>query len=352
MFLDKKKYFTKNKFHKIKFTNLAFLFFSIISILLFGQLKSGPLDPNLNNYTQIDSLSNDSLRNENPFIEHYIPRDTIHFKYEFKKGDSLIYRLISWDSISINWDSPLLKSRRERILITCDSVVNGRFYLCQTLVGNFTKESKEDMNNIDRPESKWVGRKVYYSIDSTGKRYNWSVDDSTIATMSPGGAFQAPLIFAFDSTYKRVGDTWNSMSLYDLPENGIPVTIMKQSSLFRMVRKVDTLDEQCVQLNFVRTGAGSNTLISEKKRMQVVSVINSHGELMISRDKHIPVHLYVTQEQKLTIKVPEKNDKQGYHYTTCYYSLEEFIRSESNEKEVKNMPEIKMSPKKKKSNKK
>ncbi len=249
--------------------------------------------------------------------------DTVCFSYQFFPRDTLIYYVHSFDSIIIDIGKPLLRERYERIRIICDSVNSkGRFFLRQTLLNYLAYESSGEIRNIERTTSPWLNRTIGYEIDSLGKRYSHWIDDSTIASTSPGGAFTPHLIFPFGANCKRINESWNVESIDDLPENGIPVPIVNQSSLFRANDYGDTLGRRCIKLEYIKTAQGSNWVRTENDFIVVTAVLNGFGFLFLDNLERIPVHYFSTIEQKLTITFSDETIQPGWHFINSNYTLE------------------------------
>ncbi len=276
------------------------------------------------------SISMLHSQDEENYFGGKLELDTICYQYKFNPGDTLIYHVTAWDSISIDYGTPLLRSRHERYRIVCDSAIGGRYFLSQTMVHYAAKESNKDVDDADRSQSQWLGRKVWYEIDSVGRRYSFGIDDSLLATMSPGGAFNINLFFPFDAICKTVNESWSVSSLDELIENGIPLPLLRQTKLFRMLEPVDTLGYKCARLTYINTGQGSIEL-NKTGIARVNSVINGHGILDISIDHNFPVHLYATVEQKLTIIKENKVEIPGWHYITAYFTLEKYIPAKTDD---------------------
>lgn len=246
------------------------------------------------------------------------------YKLNFRTGDTLIYHVVSFDSVVIDYAEPLLKNRHERVRFICDSIKNQRFYLSATLLHYLCFERSGETQNVERTESPWIGRKVWFAIDSVGNRYALGYDDSTKAALSPGGAFQPQLFFPFQETCKQIDKTWFVESLDELVENGFPLPLVKQSSLFRAGGVLDTLEEHCNRFHYIKTGQGSYKVVSETDTFRVTNIITGYGVYDISSTKNIPVHYFATVEQKLTISAGDEEPKPGMHYIGTYYTLESY----------------------------
>lgn len=259
--------------------------------------------------------------------EEFVPvkKDTACYHYVFSPGDTITYRAVALDSIIIDYGTPLLKTRYELIRIVCDSVNKlGHFFISQELINSISEETWGDKEKVERIESPWIGRKVWYEIDSVGARYSFGVDDSTRAAMSPGGAFQPNIIFPFKQFCKITNESWSYSAIMDLPENGIPIPIERQNSLFRAMEPKDTLGYPCNRFQYVRTGQGSVSIVTNDVKIYTSSVNVSNGVVFFHKQYSIPVHYFANIEQKLNIEMPDIGKQPGVHYMIINYTLDEY----------------------------
>ncbi|MFH1051589.1 MAG: hypothetical protein V1779_11770 [bacterium] len=260
----------------------------------------------------------------------FVAPDTVCYKLKLNPNDTMVYHVMSFDSVIIDFGEPLLKTRYERVRFVCDSVKSQKFYLSATLLHYLGFESSGDVRNVERTENPWLGRKVWFVIDSVGNRYALGYDDSTKAALAPGGAFQPQLFFPFKESCKQIDKTWFVESLDELVENGLPLPLVKQSSLFRAEKPVDTLDEHCNRLNYIKTAQGSYKVESEMDTFRITNIITGYGVYDLSIEKQIPIHYFATVEQKLTISVGNEEPKPGMHYIGTYYTLESYKQGKKN----------------------
>ena len=262
-------------------------------------------------------LQQDSLAPKKP--------DTVCFKYKFNIGDKLIFLAMSHDSITINYGKPLLRSRQEVIEITCDSIgKTGNFFLKQKLVAYKAFESSGSEKNVERTTSTWLNREIMYEVDSVGNRYSFRFDDSLKAGMCPGGAFNPYLLFPFKVDCKAIDESWNVSSMDILPENGNPLPLLRQSSLFRARKPIDTLGYFCKRIEYIKTAQGSYELPVDKKKITVNSIVNGYGTLDISDSLLIPVHMYSTSEEKLYLIFDDDNQQNGWHFINTDWVLKDY----------------------------
>lgn len=262
-------------------------------------------------------------------------RDTICFRLNFSPGDTLYYRAEGTDSITIDYGEPLLKIRFEMWRIVCDSVgENGHFYMTQTLENYISRESSGDIENVERTETPWQGRKAWYEVDSLGRRYSYGVDDSTLGALAPGGAFQPPVIMAFGGSCKTVNESWLSKDSMAVPENGVPIPRVRYVSLCRADKSLDTLGYDCNRFQYISTGKGFVILDSEDAFIKVFFTSNGHGVYSISHRDGIPVHHFNTMELKMNVYDREGTKKPGWHYINTIYTLDRFIPGPARKTEV------------------
>lgn len=243
--------------------------------------------------------------------------------YTFRLNDTLVYLVHSYDSIVVDFGKPLLKVRNEVYRIICDSILDGSKYRLRYQLLEFRGIDLEDTNRIEYDESEWINRKVWLIVDTTGERYGFAIDDSVISGKAPGGFFQPHLFFKFFDGCKKKNETWLIRTTDDLPENGIPVSTLHHTMLFKMIGEKDTLGEQNIRMEFIRTGQGRLKLNNPFLSMELIGLLNSFGVLDISKVKRIPTHLFTTVEQKLTLNSDEKISH-ILHYISTNYTLIEY----------------------------
>jgi len=254
-------------------------------------------------------------------------RDSVCFSLRFFPGDTLYYRIEAQDSIIINFDEALTKKRYERLRVVCDSVSkNGHFHLALTYTDFVAEESRGEIRDVLRQGSPWTNRTVYLTIDSLGVRHRIRPDNPNRAAISPGGAFQSFLFFGFEEHCKAINESWLVKTSDTLFENGVPGAILNHANLMRAEPDIDTLDYECSRFRFIRTATGNVEVITNEEQVITMVVINSGGNLFISKKYKVPVYSFQTAEQKLSFFFPDEKDMKGLHYNNTHFVLEEIIR--------------------------
>jgi hypothetical protein len=256
-----------------------------------------------------------------------INKDTVCYKIVFLVGDSLIYNVVSRDSIVIDYGTPLIKNRKEKYLITCDSISPANHYFISITLFDYSAIEISGKEQI--PEEKkheWLNKKIIIEIDSVGNRFLCKPADTINAAIGPGGAFQPYLFFPIQQSCKAIGESWIVESKDVLCENGLPLPILRQSSLFRAKPPIDTLNEHCNRFEFIKTGQGSVKLLTSTDSMRVTNVLKAFGTMEISTDKFFPVHFMSITDQKLTVQFADGVEKKGFHYLQSDFTLEAWRR--------------------------
>lgn len=253
------------------------------------------------------------------------------FKYGLQTGDTLYYRVVSYDSIIIDFSEPLLKTRYERIKVSVDSVINEKIFLTQELTQFIGKESKGDIKNITRESSPWLGQKVQIVIDSLGNRYDQNAINPSGAKIHPGGAFMPYLFFSIKESCKFKNESWLVKSTDTLAENSFPYPILNQTSMMRVVGDNDTLGYEGKKFRFIKTAQGFYYLFSKNDTTEIFARINSGGYITFTDSTNIPLHYFSTIEQKLKITDSKGNETPGWHFISSDFTLDKFIRKDTND---------------------
>jgi hypothetical protein len=259
-------------------------------------------------------------------------KDTICVKYRFYPGDELTYSLTAFDSISINRADYLWKQRNEKWIVKCDSTSDDSiYYLTLSLIECYSIEYQGIADSVEHNDCNWLGRSFGIAIDSIGNRISFMIGDTINPGINPGGPFQPYLFFPFGSSCNQVGFT-SLVKFNDfVPENGLPVPLINQTFLTKHERRLDTLGYKCSRIQLVQTSQGSITLSHDEENPRALnrstSILNGHASLDISDKFHIPVHLFFTVEQKLTLHYGNNKKIPGSHYNNSFYKLINFKKS-------------------------
>jgi hypothetical protein len=229
--------------------------------------------------------------------------DSARYVFSFIKGDTLLYEAIARDSIVIEKQPALVRDRKERFLISCDSVdLKGRMYLSQRLIDITSSEYSGISQIVDRKTHEWKNKKISFIMDSTGKRHGFTADDSTQSMLSPGSAFQ-PLMFQYlGSGYHFINSGWIAEDTVDAPEFGIPAPMIRYLSSMRARSSFDTLNMSCAR--FESTISAQGTYLTKTQSGQMLrtnAIIAGYGRMALSSKLNVPIHFFGTNENKNTM---------------------------------------------------
>lgn len=261
--------------------------------------------------------------------------DSVSFTYSLVKGDTLLYEVVSRDSIITGMRSPIIvKDRKEALLITCDSVTsNGIMYISQRMIDFSSKETDGLSKPSTRSFSPWKNIKVWFAMDSTGKRYDFGGEDSLVSAVSPGGPFAPFLFIPLGNGKHLVNSGWLLDDTCDVPENAIPVPIIKHISSMRARANIDTLGQLCNRLENTVTAQGgffTSTPAPVKSTIQSNSIIAAFGIMDISSTLHIPIHYFGTAELKMNVKSMSNgkhSQTQIKHFIASHFTLKKMASS-------------------------
>lgn len=289
-------------------------------------------------------------------------RDTMLYQYKFFPGDTLYYFNLATDSIIVNYAPALTKARQEMYKVWCSGVdtlypevpdsVNPDsarpIRLMHMRVQLLEMQSKEKIVDRDtvstRNVSPWEGRISGFTVDSSGRRYGEPYFDRQFtAGISPRGPF-APEFFPFMGGGKRLENvTWLMKDTLSMPENSAPAAIIYATSLVRAQPKIDTLGVLCSAFRFARAGQGTYYLETDREFIHNTSVLNSGVYMKLHSIEFVPVHMFSTMEQKITVHGKEEGDQTPVrHYLTSDMILDKLVPSPMREKMHKEAAEKEM----------
>lgn len=265
-------------------------------------------------------------------------KDTVCYKYSFVPGDTLYFQASGLDSIVIDTDPALTKIRHERLKIWCDSIISDTAYhiSIQMLEGKSREKVLDNDTIVERYEHPWINKTVSIVIDSNGKRLDYKFGHIKDAIIAPGSAFQPLLLIMLGvGGCHKEGSTWLIKDTYGMPENGTPMPIIAQSSLMRAEKSLDTLGRFCKSVRFTSTGQGIYKVENETDYVNIISRKNYAGYLRLDAALNLPVNLWCSSQDVLTIKNRNEFESRGWIYTQIEFTLEKMILSP-----LRNSPEI------------
>lgn len=291
--------------------------FFIFSSLLSANSQVNPLiQEQLNKYDRSNEIKN--------------PDHIECVSYPMKKGDIAYFRTINSDSIVSPGEPPLLRQRIELYTLKCDSTKGNRIFYTQEMVEYVSMESKGYTMDVKREEHPWSQAKVHVEIDTMGFRYAASVADTSLKVMSPGGAFQPPILPVLDYGCRFIGEKWGTESEHIVPENGNPAPYWDEHLFYVMFPPKDTLGAITKNLEINRTGLCRMAVpVGDGLVMDVVNSKNSYGMLYFQNGVPVPVLQEITSENKMKIYGADEKPMENQHYYDTKIILEKYVNADN-----------------------
>lgn len=242
-------------------------------------------------------------------------KDTLCFLYRFETGDTLIYDIDARDSIWVQGEGRVLKLRRSRVMIVCDSAFHGTYWLRQIMTSSVERQSTVDTAS-ERATHPWVDRVLTFVMDSLGKRSFAAVTQPDVVAMHPGGPFSPMLLPPLGESCGRQNQSWIVEDTLELTENGVPPPVIANTTLWRVLDKVDTLGRRFRQIQYSTTARGSHKVSGDGMAMTTTAIINSYGKLSFDDLLNLPYHVFATAENKLNIALKSGIERDAMQKTS------------------------------------
>jgi len=228
-------------------------------------------------------------------------KDTLCFAYKFETGDTLVYDIDARDSLWVQGQGRILKLRKSRVLVICDSATTSTFWLRQIMTSSVERQGTVD-TTVERPTHPWVDRVVTFVMDTVGKRSYAAVTLPDVIAIHPGGPFSPLLLPPLGESCGRQNQSWIAEDTVELTENGIPPAVIGHLTLWRVLDKVDTVGRAFRQLQYSMTARGSHKVATDGMSMVTYATINAYGKLSFDDLVSVPYHVFATTENKLEIE--------------------------------------------------
>lgn len=183
--------------------------------------------------------------------------DSVLLRYQFKPGQEVRYRSLSYDSIMIfsRTNRLIVRERTEVVRYRCDSIVPDGYAMTMTVMSYIATERADTLPAVIRDTHPWVGRYISVVISPTGKRLRLipSATPQAYGT-APGAPFQPLLLPELGPEHSFVGETRGMRTDPLLLENVYPTLQCSNTSIRATEARVDTLGQQTVRIAFSDAG--------------------------------------------------------------------------------------------------
>ena len=248
-------------------------------------------------------------------------------RYDFSEGESVTYRVLSFDSLVI-WDIDprvVIRERVERITYRCDTILPEGYGMTMILEDVVVRERVDTLPWAMKTEHPWVGRPIRFLMNEDGKRIRLRDTMNSPGSM-PGAPFQAlviPHLGGADTVSPGAGSVFDrSMWLLD---NVYPPVQWNGGGLRKILGVGDTLEHHTIAVELSATGQVWYTPPTiGKEKLTTHIVVNGSGKYWISLDAGYPV----TGEHQLIGNITFKNEgteeeRTGRQIISMVFSLDD-----------------------------
>lgn len=213
-------------------------------------------------------------------------------RYKFTQGESVTYRVLSYDSIVI-WDVEprvLIRERAERVTYRCDTILQEGYGMTVILNQAVVRERLDSLPWTLRTEHQLVGQPIRFLMKEDGERVRLREAPHVVGSM-PGAPFQPlliPHLGGVDTVSAGAGSVFErEMWLLD---NVYPPVKWQGGGFRKILGTADTLGHHTLVVEMSEVGQvwytpptlSQDTLITHTR-------VNGGGKYWIAFDKGYPV---------------------------------------------------------------
>lgn len=255
---------------------------------------------------------------------------TWDLRYDLEQGESVTYRVISFDSIVVWTERPqvLLRQRAERITYHCDTVLPDGYGMRVTLDDVVIRERFDTLPWVTRDVHPWTGTSIYFLMDAQGQRIRLRDTLDAPGTM-PGAPFQ-PLLIPHLGPHDTLSA--GAGSVFDremwLLENAYPPVEFTGGVLRKILGAADTLGHRTAKVQLNETGqlwfippAGP-----DGRQMRMHARVNGTGNYFIDFDYGFPVAGDYQMITNFTLTDQDgKNERFGRQRISMIFHVDELM---------------------------
>ncbi len=208
--------------------------------------------------------------------------DSVTLRYDFKPGDHVTYRVISFDSVMIfsRTKRQIVRERVETVMFRCDSLVADGYAMTVVTTGYAATEYIDTLPAVTRNEHPWVGREIPFVMTPSGRRLRrLPAADSLIAGVAPGAPFQPLLLpdLGGEATFVGASGTFQAKQL--MVDNVYPPVELTGTSFRVIPTRVDTAGHKALRVVLNDVGKVEYLLVAPGDGKIVTTTgINGAGE--------------------------------------------------------------------------
>jgi hypothetical protein len=250
--------------------------------------------------------------------------DSVVLRYRFTEGETLTFRVVAFDSITINdkGGRALARERAELVIYRCEKVLpnDSGFIMSVVTTDYVATETLDTLPPISRTEHDWIGRKIRFQMTPTGSRkYLFGPEDP--AGNAPGGPFEPmllPTLGTPERTHVGASDIFQNEQW--LLETVFPPIYWK-GTVFRVVKgRVDTMGQKTIHLAQTEVATAGHQSPGEGNP-KTVTVYNGGRQFFFAPDLGYVLGGSGEILARFTMEFPNGNKIDGRHIMSMYYEL-------------------------------
>lgn len=251
--------------------------------------------------------------------------DSYVLRYDFSEGETVTYRVLSYDSIVI-WDEAprvLIRQRAERISYRCDTILPEGYGMTVTLEQAVVRERLDTLPWMVRTEHLWVDRPIRFLMKEDGERVRLRETPELSGSM-PGAPFQPlliPHLGGADTVSVGAGSVFErEMWMLD---NVYPPIQWKGGTFRKILGTADTLGHPTLAVELSEVGqvwytpppVGTDTLVTHTR-------VNGGGRYWIDFDAGYPVTGEYQLIGNITFTNSAGEERMGRHTISMEFQLD------------------------------
>ncbi len=258
--------------------------------------------------------------------------DSVQIRYDFTPGKSVLYRVISYDSVMVygGHQRKIVRERVEMVRYTCDSLVGGDYAMTATLEAYGASERRDDQPPVTLVDDPWVGRRISFIMTPFGQRTKLLTTDSLAEPgTAPGAPFKPLLLPYMGGEHAHIGSSGSFRFDQMMVENVYPPVTLHGTSFRIIPGRADTLGQKTIQLGFSDVGNVTYNLQFGKGKdgedlsLKSETVVNASGQYYLA-----PALGYMAGGQYVlygdfTMTLSTGGESKGRHIISMIYSIAE-----------------------------
>jgi hypothetical protein len=251
--------------------------------------------------------------------------DSARIAYHLEPGATVSYHVVAHDTLALYGGNAYLHAAERSWIVTftCDSIVPEGMIVTMRYDGYAAREWRDSLPPVTRTSSPWTDAAHTFMITADGRhtRQVWPKEGTSVA---PAGPFQPQLLPFLGAESTFIGSSEMFELTQMLSENAMPPTAYNGSIFRTLVRRVDTLGVETIEIALSETGQST---YEGAGGLATRSVINGASRFWFSPLLGLPVAGHAEAIMNLTLHNQQGAEAGGRQSIGLDYEL--VIRDEA-----------------------